>query len=271
MNTDGESNEANNSLRMSLRERPRKLHAERKLRERCDELKFLDDFDPEKSNREKRKLKRKGSQQSSRSLYDEYGRIRHNGLDVCDCMNEDCPGCWFECENCGSTKCGLQCRFIGGIGIPTDLTYESLTIGYVLKAEFWLPWNSTVFYENPYLPQYKKISYSRRHFKRDVDHKTTLRWDIYQTLIETLNGYGYKGQECVLKAICEANAVPFRRDYSVFDELMHIFFSPSRSCDLKSEDSQHFLEAAKLHHNGESSCELYECSLSLLELISTIF
>uniref|UniRef100_A0A1A9V237 ARF7EP_C domain-containing protein n=1 Tax=Glossina austeni TaxID=7395 RepID=A0A1A9V237_GLOAU len=299
MNTDGESNEANNSLRMSLRERPRKLHAERKLRERCDELKFLDDFDPEKSNREKRKLKRKGSQQSSRSLYDEYGRIRHNGLDVCDCMNEDCPGCWFECENCGSTKCGLQCRvnrkffyesiafdgkdaiiknkhfpttslFIGGIGIPTDLTYESLTIGYVLKAEFWLPWNSTVFYENPYLPQYKKISYSRRHFKRDMDHKTTLRWNIYETLMETLNSYGYKGQECVLKAICEANAVPFRRHYSVFDELMHIFFSPSRSCDLKSEDSQHFLEAGKLGHNGESSCELYECSLSLLELISTI-
>uniref|UniRef100_A0A1B0GC94 Uncharacterized protein n=1 Tax=Glossina morsitans morsitans TaxID=37546 RepID=A0A1B0GC94_GLOMM len=224
MNTDGESNEANNSLRMSLRERPRKLHAERKLRERCDELKFLDDFDPEKSNREKRKLKRKATS-----------------------------------------------SFIGGIGIPTDLTYESLTIGYVLKAEFWLPWNSTVFYENPYLPQYKQISYSRRHFKRDMDHKTTLRWDIYQTLIETLNGYGYKGQECVLKAICEANAVPFRRDYSVFDELMHIFFSPSRSCDLKSEDSQHFLEAAKLGQNGDSSCELYECSLSLLELISTIF
>lgn len=36
--------------------------------------------------------------------------------------------------------------------------------------------------------------------------------------------YGYKGQECVLKAVCEANAVSFRRDYSVFDELMHIFF-----------------------------------------------
>ncbi|KAI9576629.1 hypothetical protein GQX74_010611 [Glossina fuscipes] len=342
----GESNEANNSLRMSLRERPRKLHAERKLRERCDELKFLDDFDPEKSNREKRKLKRKGSQQNSRSLYDEYGRIRHNGLDVCDCMNEDCPGCWFECENCGSTKCGLQCRvnrkffyesiafdgkdaiiknkhfptplmgkvtqrrllemksaivrglepkrvtchkkgdekehfweprsrhskFIGGIGIPTDLTYESLTIGYVLKAEFWLPWNSTVFYENPYLPQYKKISYSQRHFKRDIDHKTTLRWNIYQKLIETLNSYGYKGQECILKAICEANAVAFRRDYSMFDELMHIFFSPSRSRDLKSEDSQHFLEAAKLGgESGETSCELYECSLSLLALISTIF
>ncbi|KAL9918040.1 uncharacterized protein ACN427_000547 isoform 2-T4 [Glossina fuscipes fuscipes] len=115
-------------------------------------------------------------------------------------------------------------QFIGGIGIPTDLTYESLTIGYVLKAEFWLPWNSTVFYENPYLPQYKKISYSQRHFKRDIDHKTTLRWNIYQKLIETLNSYGYKGQECILKAICEANAVAFRRDYSMFDELMHIFF-----------------------------------------------
>uniref|UniRef100_A0A1A9WVU0 ARF7EP_C domain-containing protein n=1 Tax=Glossina brevipalpis TaxID=37001 RepID=A0A1A9WVU0_9MUSC len=50
------------------------------------------------------------NERSHQRPYDEYGRIRHNGLDVCDCMNEDCPGCWFECEKCGSTKCGLECR-----------------------------------------------------------------------------------------------------------------------------------------------------------------
>uniref|UniRef100_A0A1A9X4S1 Uncharacterized protein n=1 Tax=Glossina brevipalpis TaxID=37001 RepID=A0A1A9X4S1_9MUSC len=162
-------------------------------------------------------------------------------------------------------------QFIGGIGIPTDLTYESLTIGYVLKAEFWLPWNSTVFYENPYLPEYKKISFAKRHFKRDMDHKTTFRWDVYQIFIEKLNSYGYKGEECVLKAICEANAVPFTKDYNVFGELMHIFFSPSRSSDLESMGSLHFVEAETTGLRGELSCDIYECSLSLLELISQIF
>uniref|UniRef100_A0A1A9WVU2 ARF7EP_C domain-containing protein n=1 Tax=Glossina brevipalpis TaxID=37001 RepID=A0A1A9WVU2_9MUSC len=77
-----------------LRERPCK----RKLQEQCDELKFRGDS---KSNPKER---------SHQRPYDEYGQIRHNGLDVCDCMNEDCPGCWFECEKCGSTKCGLECR-----------------------------------------------------------------------------------------------------------------------------------------------------------------
>ncbi|ALC39771.1 CG14464 [Drosophila busckii] len=42
--------------------------------------------------------------------YDEYGNIRHNGLDVCDCMNDKCDGCWYPCRICGSTRCGPQCR-----------------------------------------------------------------------------------------------------------------------------------------------------------------
>lgn len=50
-------------------------------------------------------------------------------------------------------------RFIGGFGIPTDLAYESLTIGYVLKVEFCLSWNSMVFYENHYLPEPIKYNY----------------------------------------------------------------------------------------------------------------
>lgn len=119
MDTDTDLSETT-GLRMSLRERPRKLHAERKLRERSDELRFLDDFDPERSNREKRKLKRKPGG-NARSLYDEYGHMRHNGMDVCDCMDDDCPGCWYDCENCGSPKCGVQCR------VNRKFYYESIT------------------------------------------------------------------------------------------------------------------------------------------------
>ncbi|XP_075166026.1 ARL14 effector protein [Haematobia irritans] len=110
----------NTGLRMSLRERPRKLHAERKLR---SDLSFLDDdFDhPEKSNREKRKTVKRKPGVNTKCLYDEYGKIRHNGKDVCDCMDDDCPGCWYECENCGSTKCGVQCR------VHRKFYYESIS------------------------------------------------------------------------------------------------------------------------------------------------
>lgn len=36
--------------------------------------------------------------------------------------------------------------------------------------------------------------------------------------------YGYKGLECLLRAICEANALQFMRHYDVYGELLHIFF-----------------------------------------------
>lgn len=59
--------------------------------------KFLADFDPEKSGRERRKLTRKsyvGQSAPSRSstMYDEQGRYRNTNIDQCDCL-EDCPGC----------------------------------------------------------------------------------------------------------------------------------------------------------------------------------
>lgn len=29
---------------------------------------------------------------------------------MCDCLNLQCTGCFYECEKCGSVKCGLECR-----------------------------------------------------------------------------------------------------------------------------------------------------------------
>lgn len=30
--------------------------------------------------------------------------------DACDCLNENCSGCWYPCETCGSNKCSTFCR-----------------------------------------------------------------------------------------------------------------------------------------------------------------
>ena len=44
------------------------------------------------------------------SVYDSHGRLLGSGLDVCDCLLTDCPGCHFPCPKCSSGKCGYECR-----------------------------------------------------------------------------------------------------------------------------------------------------------------
>lgn len=58
---------------------------------------------------ENRNLQPKRSQQFQ-TLYDGNGRIRQTQEDLCDCFEEDCEGCHFECRKCNSLKCGPICR-----------------------------------------------------------------------------------------------------------------------------------------------------------------
>lgn len=89
------------------------IMADRRIRQLVADSK-LDSFDPEKSAREKRKINRKSyaesSTQRSTSLFDERGRYRTSGNDVCDCLDIMCPGCHFPCTICKNTKCGPFCR-----------------------------------------------------------------------------------------------------------------------------------------------------------------
>ncbi|XP_041042093.1 ARL14 effector protein-like [Carcharodon carcharias] len=42
--------------------------------------------------------------------YDNTGRLLFNGIDLCDCLDENCPGCFYPCSKCSSWKCGSTCR-----------------------------------------------------------------------------------------------------------------------------------------------------------------
>lgn len=87
--------------------------AERRVRQLVIDSK-LSDFDPVKSAREKRKVNRKSYAESATaraaSMYDERGRLRATGIDLCDCLVDKCPGCHFPCPTCKSAKCGPFCR-----------------------------------------------------------------------------------------------------------------------------------------------------------------
>ncbi|KAK9883221.1 hypothetical protein WA026_001410 [Henosepilachna vigintioctopunctata] len=85
------------------------------LTKRLEAEKFLGNFNPETSIRERKKLSRKINPPSTvrrppGALYDENGIHVSTGTDLCDCLSEECPGCFFECNRCNSQKCGLECR-----------------------------------------------------------------------------------------------------------------------------------------------------------------
>ncbi|XP_012250926.2 ARL14 effector protein-like isoform X4 [Athalia rosae] len=72
---------------------------------------FLKFFDPERSEREKRKLNRRLYPGAKKHVvYDDKGIYFHTGEDLCDCLERSCPGCHFPCPKCKSTKCGHECR-----------------------------------------------------------------------------------------------------------------------------------------------------------------
>lgn len=77
--------------------------------------KFLENFSPENSRREKNKRynftkPKLSNKKGSNSMYDEQGRIRLTKEDACDCFDLSCPGCHFQCPQCDSQKCGVRCR-----------------------------------------------------------------------------------------------------------------------------------------------------------------
>lgn len=53
---------------------------------------------------------RQQSKKQTGTLYDEQGRLKSTGADVCDCFDAACEGCHFPCEWCQSEKCSIKCR-----------------------------------------------------------------------------------------------------------------------------------------------------------------
>uniref|UniRef100_F7DME6 ARF like GTPase 14 effector protein like n=1 Tax=Ornithorhynchus anatinus TaxID=9258 RepID=F7DME6_ORNAN len=74
----------------------------------------LAEFNPNKRELEKKaqlsKMKKYFKSSIALPKYDQDGLLLCNGVDLCDCLERCCPGCFYPCPVCSSSKCGPTCR-----------------------------------------------------------------------------------------------------------------------------------------------------------------
>ncbi|KAM9262267.1 ARL14 effector protein-like [Morus bassanus] len=74
----------------------------------------LADFNPKTREQKKKacvlQMKQELSNSRNTKKYDKQGRLLCNNVDLCDCLQKNCMGCFYPCPKCSSKKCGPKCR-----------------------------------------------------------------------------------------------------------------------------------------------------------------
>ncbi|XP_017758848.1 PREDICTED: uncharacterized protein LOC108549822 [Eufriesea mexicana] len=124
------------------------------------------------------------------------------------------------------------------LGVPVDIPDKSVLFSVYFEANYALPgeWNSSYYVHEPY---FKKRSLDRR-----------LAYDI---LANKLESFGYSGDNCLLRMICEVANYPLTGN-GVLGNVLQILFTPSSSQDedLPSEITE--AEYAKDCDNRYKKC-----------------
>ncbi|CAO1410073.1 unnamed protein product [Diamesa serratosioi] len=174
-------------------------------------------------------------------------------------------------------------QFVAGIGVPTDLDPESLIIGYVFKAQYFLPYNVSQLRPQRITRDVKYESYNvDAAVVGDVElqveptsqtFEDEIRWMMYRTLEYILNTNQLNGKHCVLKAICESAQIPFTHESGLLGELFHILFTPSTSNSYKSLNSKNEYSLAETYGRDDEPCEkIYSlCKQSILDIFSNVY
>ncbi|XP_063705249.1 uncharacterized protein LOC134834479 [Culicoides brevitarsis] len=188
-------------------------------------------------------------------------------------------------------------QFVFGVGIPLDLPQISVISGYVLRGNYYLPWdiqqfvpmflkNETILADEiwtrlnrtDFLRRKREANYIEKSqneiipAQKNYEIPFNSRWTFYDIIIGAIENQGYVGKSCLLRAICEAATVKFTHYSGIIGELLHVLLSPSTSNDkiLKHEHHEYyFAEDAGLK---SKPCHLLfkDCTTSILEFFTNI-
>ncbi|BFF89018.1 uncharacterized protein DMAD_07867 [Drosophila madeirensis] len=161
-------------------------------------------------------------------------------------------------------------QFIGGIGIPVEgLHFESVTSGYVLKAEYFLPTNATEITRVYLKPQ----AITGRE-EDETNNGALYRWIMYRGIEMVIANAGLPGRSCLLRLICEHAALPLNHESGLLGEVLNIVLTPSSSRDeLAAHGSNRDYHASERFGRRGGDCEAFyasKCQKTPMDLISML-
>ncbi|XP_043650166.1 uncharacterized protein LOC122618098 [Drosophila teissieri] len=183
-------------------------------------------------------------------------------------------------------------QMIAGFGIPAEgLKVESVITGYVLKAQYYLPYsvkqlrtkdvheisesrllqNASIFDKVMQMSE-QKLGLDPDMLQEDLQALGSYRWSVYEAFTALAIRMKLNGRVCVLKSICESAAAPFDDRNGLLGEVLHILLTPSSSVDPLAEHSDNdYLQAERLGAAGGDCDQVYpKCPKSLLEHFSDV-
>ncbi|XP_011499094.1 PREDICTED: uncharacterized protein LOC105363171 [Ceratosolen solmsi marchali] len=120
-----------------------------------------------------------------------------------------------------------------GLGLPME-GEVSMTLGYVLKCNYLLPYNS----ENGTGSRQNNIAAKRV--------SKVSRWSLYRMLEAAID------RGCLLRVICEAAALPFFRP-GLLGQLLQAFLTPTMT------DEEYEMYTDRQYHKAEASGRDQDC------------
>ncbi|XP_070500289.1 uncharacterized protein [Chironomus tepperi] len=178
-------------------------------------------------------------------------------------------------------------QFIAGIGIPIDLSPESMTVGYVFKAQYFLPYNKTQVYptrfdkrdltENhrrfmnydftkPVIKEYSSLNVQKPDNYKFLND--SIRWSIYQIMSMQLQKFmKVDGTKCIQMYICEASQFLFSYKSGLISEILHILLVPSTTT-VEKNDYTYAEEIGRKNINCQNA--FTTCKLPLLNYLTNI-
>ncbi|TMW48654.1 hypothetical protein DOY81_006243 [Sarcophaga bullata] len=162
----------------------------------------------------------------------------------------------------GSSFSTAVCMTTGVIGNPN---YQYLSMGlnwgiaYDLPNSTWVLQHAKGFGSNDQ-EEYVSPQIKRRH-----------RRDLYGKLETLINGMGYNGRDCVLRALCESRQYFQKTKMGMIGEMLRVIFSLPKqriyTRELTENSDIKLYDRAYRKARAVDDCSLaYDCSFSLLEL-----